>query len=114
MICTDGSLNARCKLSTTWFLNIASSYVLIYEPSLSCWFQTLADWAKRSAISNIFVSSKAFKKAFILPSILSIVSGIGIDYIEDNYIVTFEVLNSNKSDILSDLLSYTITGQGKT
>ena len=45
---------------------------------------------------------------------LSIVGGIGIDYIDDNYYLTYEILNNNKSDDTQNLLSYTISGTGKS
>ena len=45
---------------------------------------------------------------------LSLISGIGIDYINDEYLVIYEVLNDNKSDNATDLLSYTVDGSGKT
>ena len=45
---------------------------------------------------------------------LSLVTGIGIDYKDNNYFLTYEILNDNKSDNSSDLLSYTIHGSGKT
>ena len=45
---------------------------------------------------------------------LSIIAGLGIDYIDNNYLITYEVYNSNKSDNTSDLISDTITGTGET
>jgi spore germination protein KC len=45
---------------------------------------------------------------------LSIISGLGIDYIDDNYVITYEIYNSNKSDNTGDLLSDTITGTGNS
>lgn len=44
---------------------------------------------------------------------LSIIAGIGIDYVNNQYKVTYEILNSNKSDDTSNLLSYTVNGYGK-
>lgn len=45
---------------------------------------------------------------------LSIISGLGIDYQDNNYIITYEVLNDNKSDNTGDLISDTINGKGPT
>jgi spore germination protein KC len=44
---------------------------------------------------------------------LSIIGGIGIDYIDNNYYVTYEIYNDNKSQNTQDLLSYTISGKGE-
>lgn len=43
---------------------------------------------------------------------LSIITSIGIDYIDNKYIVNYEILNDNKSDNSTELLSYTINGYG--
>jgi len=45
---------------------------------------------------------------------LSIISGIGIDYANDEYLLTYEILNDNKSENTGELLSDTISGTGKT
>ena len=45
---------------------------------------------------------------------LAIISGIGIDYQDNNFILTYEILNDNKSDNTGDLMSDTITGIGST
>lgn len=44
---------------------------------------------------------------------LSIVTSIGIDYKDNNYLVSFEIMNDNKTDNTSELLSYTVNGEGK-
>ena len=46
---------------------------------------------------------------------LAIVSGIGIDYEEDNFILTYEILSTKKeSDSSGSTSAYNITGKGKT
>lgn len=46
----------------------------------------------------------------------AIISGIGIDYEQDNFLVTFEILNSNSqgSESGSSTKAYTVEGQAKT
>lgn len=45
---------------------------------------------------------------------LSFVGGMGIDYIDDKYLLTYEIFNNNKAEDTQNLLSYTISGEGKT
>lgn len=45
---------------------------------------------------------------------LAIISGIGIDYEDDNFILTYEVLNDTKTDENTAMLSYTEEGKGKS
>lgn len=45
---------------------------------------------------------------------LSIISGIGIDYVDDEFVLTYEIYNDNKSENTGELISDTITGKGKT
>ena len=45
---------------------------------------------------------------------LSIIGGIGIDYTDDFYYITYEIFNNNKSDDTQNLLSEIISGSGKT
>lgn len=45
---------------------------------------------------------------------LNIITGVGIDYEDDEYIVTFEILNNNSSSKEEMLKSYTISNTGKT
>ncbi len=45
---------------------------------------------------------------------LAIISGIGIDYQNDNYILTYEILNDIKTADNATMKSYTTTGEGKT
>ncbi len=45
---------------------------------------------------------------------LAIISGIGIDYHDDNYYLTYEILNDIKTDQNTTMKSYTMSGQGKT
>ena len=45
---------------------------------------------------------------------LSIISGIGIDYIDNEYVLTYEIYNDNKSENTGELISDTITGKGST
>ncbi len=45
---------------------------------------------------------------------LSIIAGLGIDYHDNNYVITYELYNDNKSDNTSELISDTITGIGPT
>lgn len=46
---------------------------------------------------------------------LAIVSGIGIDYTENNFIVTYEILSTKKeSDSSGSTSAYTVTSKGKT
>ncbi len=45
---------------------------------------------------------------------LAIVSGLGIDYEDGNYEVTYEILNDIKTEDNTAMLSYTISGKGKS
>ncbi len=45
---------------------------------------------------------------------LAIITGIGIDYKDNNFYLTYEILNDIKTDENSTMLSYTLSGQGKT
>lgn len=45
---------------------------------------------------------------------LAIVSGVGIDYKDDNFYLTYEILSDTKTDDNTALLSYTVSGSGKT
>ncbi len=45
---------------------------------------------------------------------LSIISAMGIDYINNNFYVTYEIYNDNKSENTQELLSYTISGMGNS
>ena len=45
---------------------------------------------------------------------LSIIAGIGIDYVDNEYVLTYEIYNDNKSDNTGELISDTITGKGNT
>lgn len=45
---------------------------------------------------------------------LSIINGIGIDYKNDNFYITYEILNDTKTSNNEVLKSYTKTGHGKT
>ena len=44
---------------------------------------------------------------------LAIISGIGIDYHDDNYYLTYEILNDIKTSENTTMKSYTIMGKGK-
>ncbi len=44
---------------------------------------------------------------------LAIISGVGIDYKDDNYYLTYEILNDTKTENNTAMLSYTMTGSGK-
>ncbi len=45
---------------------------------------------------------------------LAIITGIGIDYKDDNFYLTYEILNDIKTDENTAMLSYTVSGEGKT
>ena len=45
---------------------------------------------------------------------LSIITGVGIDYYDDEFHVTFEVLNDIKTEENTAMLSYTLNGHGST
>lgn len=45
---------------------------------------------------------------------MDIITGIGIDYVEDNFEVIYEILNNNASSESEVLTSYTLKGTGKT
>ena len=45
---------------------------------------------------------------------LAIVSGVGIDYVNDEFYLTYEILSDVKTEENSTLLSYTVNGSGKT
>lgn len=45
---------------------------------------------------------------------LSIIAGIGIDYVDNEYLLTYEIYNDNKSENTGELISDTITGKGNT
>ena len=45
---------------------------------------------------------------------LAIIGGIGIDYYENNYYISYEIFNNNKSDETQNLLSYVVVGEGNT
>ena len=45
---------------------------------------------------------------------LAIISGIGIDYHDDNYYLTYEILNDIKTGDNTTMKSYTISGKGKS
>lgn len=45
---------------------------------------------------------------------LAIINGIGIDYVDNKYILTYEILNDTKTQNNEAMLSYTITGSGRT
>ena len=45
---------------------------------------------------------------------LAIISGIGIDFEDDNFILTYEVLNDTKTEENTAMLSYTEEGKGKS
>ena len=45
---------------------------------------------------------------------LAIISAIGIDYENDEYIITLEILNDQIDKASSKITSYTKTGSGKT
>lgn len=45
---------------------------------------------------------------------LAIVSGVGIDYKDNNFHLTYEILSDTKTDDNTALLSYTVKGSGKT
>lgn len=45
---------------------------------------------------------------------LAIISGIGIDYENDEFIVTYEILNDTKTEEDSTMLSYIVKGTGKS
>ncbi len=45
---------------------------------------------------------------------LAIISGIGIDYQDNNYYLTYEILNDIKTEQNTTMKSYTISGKGKT
>ncbi len=45
---------------------------------------------------------------------LAIVSGLGIDYYNENFHITYEILNDIKTEENSAMLSYTVEGDGKT
>ena len=45
---------------------------------------------------------------------LAIINGIGIDYVDNKYILTYEILNDTKTQNNEAMLSYTVTGSGRT
>lgn len=45
---------------------------------------------------------------------LAIINGVGIDYIDNKYILTYEILNDTKTQNNEAMLSYTVTGSGRT
>ncbi len=45
---------------------------------------------------------------------LAIITGLGIDYQDDNFVVTYEILNDTKTEDNTAMLSYTEKGSGKT
>ena len=45
---------------------------------------------------------------------LAIVSGVGIDYKDNNFHLTYEILSDVKTEENTALLSYTVKGSGKT
>ena len=45
---------------------------------------------------------------------LAIITGVGIDYKEDNFYLTYEILSDTKTDENSTLESYTVSGSGKS
>lgn len=45
---------------------------------------------------------------------LAIISGIGIDYKDNNYYLTYEILSDTKTENNSAMLSYTVNGKGKS
>ena len=45
---------------------------------------------------------------------LAIVSGVGIDYKDEKFYLTYEILSDTKTEKNTSLLSYTVSGSGKT
>ncbi len=45
---------------------------------------------------------------------LAIVTGVGIDYIDDNFFVTYEILNDTNTEEVISMKSFTTSGTGKT
>lgn len=45
---------------------------------------------------------------------LAIISGIGIDYKDNEYYLTYEILSDTKTEDNSEMLSYTVNGSGKS
>ncbi len=45
---------------------------------------------------------------------LAMISGVGIDYLDDEFFVTYEILNDTKTLENTTMKSYTITGSGKS
>lgn len=45
---------------------------------------------------------------------LALINGIGIDYKDNAYYLTYEILNDTKTENNTTLLSYTVSGSGKT
>lgn len=45
---------------------------------------------------------------------LAIITGVGVDYKDDKYYLTYEILSDTKTEENTALLSYTVSGSGKT
>ncbi|MBE6156499.1 MAG: Ger(x)C family spore germination protein [Firmicutes bacterium] len=45
---------------------------------------------------------------------LAIITGVGIDYKDDNFYLTYEILSDTKTEENTALLSYTVSGSGKS
>jgi len=45
---------------------------------------------------------------------LSIITGVGIDYLDDEFKLTYEILSDTKTEENTALLSYSVSGSGKT
>ena len=45
---------------------------------------------------------------------LAIITGVGIDYKDDNFFLTYEILSDTKTEANSTLESYTVSGSGKS
>ncbi len=45
---------------------------------------------------------------------MDIITGVGIDYVDENFLITYEILNSNSSSESEVLTSYTVDGMGNT
>jgi len=45
---------------------------------------------------------------------LAIITGVGVDYKDNNFYLTYEILNDTKTEQNTSLLSYTVSGSGKT
>lgn len=45
---------------------------------------------------------------------LAIITGVGIDYKDDNFYLTYEILSDTKTEQNTSLLSYTVSGSGKS